>query len=95
MVAVLSHPPYLMEWETKRLAFLQRVETNHILTLLQHQIFYEARDNIEAEDKMRNACTKLGSLSGMCVSPLTGTEAKELPKNSYSHGTFLHNQLIS
>ena len=36
---------------------------------------------------MRLACTNQGSLSGMCISPVSGTEAKTLPRNSFSHGT--------
>lgn len=34
---------------------------------------------------MRDACTALGSLSGMCVSPVFGSEARTLPSNSFSH----------
>ncbi|ORY06158.1 hypothetical protein BCR34DRAFT_490386 [Clohesyomyces aquaticus] len=37
-----------------------------------------------AEDVMRDACTKLGSLAGLCVNPIRGTDARTLPKNSFS-----------
>lgn len=33
---------------------------------------------------MRDACTALGSLSGLCVSPMRGLEAKSLPQNTFS-----------
>ncbi|KAH7360490.1 hypothetical protein BKA65DRAFT_493249 [Rhexocercosporidium sp. MPI-PUGE-AT-0058] len=49
------------------------------------KIFSNPRDNLHAEELMRNACTDLGSLSGMCVNPVHGIEAKTLPKNSFSH----------
>ncbi|KAG4431583.1 hypothetical protein IFR05_012938 [Cadophora sp. M221] len=48
-------------------------------------MFPNPRDNLHAEDLMRDACTDLGSLSGMCVNPVHGIEAKTLPKNSFSH----------
>ncbi|KAH8663399.1 hypothetical protein BGZ60DRAFT_470898 [Tricladium varicosporioides] len=48
-------------------------------------VFKTARDNLHAEDLMRDACTALGSLSGMCVSPFLGLEARTLPSNSFSH----------
>jgi DUF917 family protein len=35
---------------------------------------------------MRTACTDQGSLGGMCISPVSGAEAKTLPRNSFSHG---------
>jgi len=38
---------------------------------------------------MRDACTDFGSLSGMCINPIHGVEAKTLPHNSFSHGKFL------
>jgi DUF917 family protein len=50
------------------------------------QVFQTAHDNLETEDLMRNACTEFGSLSGMCISPIDGIEAKTLPRNSFSHG---------
>ncbi|PBP19633.1 hypothetical protein BUE80_DR009663 [Diplocarpon rosae] len=53
--------------------------------LMRHQIFQQSHDNHEAEDLMREACTGLGSLSGMCVNPVHGIEARTLPKNSFSH----------
>jgi len=43
---------------------------------------------MEAEDLMRDAVTRLGSLAGMGINPISGVEAKTLPKNSFSHGTF-------
>ena len=43
------------------------------------------RDNLEAEDVMRDMSTDLGSLCGMCINPVSGLEAKTLPKNSFSH----------
>ncbi|KAK0113030.1 hypothetical protein ONS95_014739 [Cadophora gregata] len=49
------------------------------------KMFPKARDNLHAEDLMRDACTDLGSLSGMCVNPVHGVEARTLPKNSFSH----------
>ncbi|KAL2074474.1 hypothetical protein VTL71DRAFT_8252 [Oculimacula yallundae] len=48
-------------------------------------MFPNPRDNKHAEDLMRDACTELGSLSGMCVNPVYGVEARTLPKNSFSH----------
>merc|ERR1719262_293553 len=48
-------------------------------------MFPNPRDNLHAEDLMREACTDLGSLSGMCVNPVHGVEARALPKNSFSH----------
>lgn len=35
---------------------------------------------------MRDACTDLGSLAGICVNPLYGSEARSMPQNSYSLG---------
>ena len=52
-------------------------------------MFQTASDNLEAEDLMRDACTNFGSLSGMCVKPIDGIEAKTLPRNSFSHGNQL------
>ncbi|KAL3420969.1 hydantoinase [Phlyctema vagabunda] len=49
------------------------------------EIFSTADDNLDAEDKMRDACTDQGSLAGMCVNPMTGAEAKALPQNSFSY----------
>ncbi|KAJ5042715.1 uncharacterized protein L3040_004112 [Drepanopeziza brunnea f. sp. 'multigermtubi'] len=49
------------------------------------QIFQKPHDNLEAEVLMRDACTGLGSLSGMCVNPVHGIEARTLPRNSFSH----------
>ena len=43
-------------------------------------------DNFQAEELMRDACTDLGSLAGICVNPLYGSEARCLPRNSYSLG---------
>src|SRR5579859_4697119 len=43
---------------------------------------------MEAEDLMRDAVTSLGSLAGMSINLIFGAEAKTLPKNSFSHGTF-------
>jgi DUF917 family protein len=45
-------------------------------------------DNYEAEEQMRHASVKLGSLGGICINPVYGVEAKTLPPNSFSHGTF-------
>lgn len=33
---------------------------------------------------MREACTNLGSLAGLCYNPIWGNEAKTLPKNTFS-----------
>ncbi|CAL3965121.1 hypothetical protein PZA11_002059 [Diplocarpon coronariae] len=49
------------------------------------QIFQQLHDNLEVEDLMREACTGLGSLCGMCVNPVHGIEARTLPQNSFSH----------
>ncbi|KAG9234143.1 hypothetical protein BJ875DRAFT_441551 [Amylocarpus encephaloides] len=49
------------------------------------ELFKKVKDNLEAEDLMREACTNQGSLSGMCINPLRGLEAKTLPRNSFSH----------
>ncbi len=35
---------------------------------------------------MLDAVTSLGSLTGMSINPISGVEAKTLPKNSFSHG---------
>lgn len=43
-------------------------------------------DNEEAEEQMRHASVRLGSLGGMCINPVYGVEAKTLPPNSFSHG---------
>ncbi|RDW87443.1 hypothetical protein BP5796_03137 [Coleophoma crateriformis] len=51
----------------------------------EQQLFMTAKDNFEAEEYMREACTRQGSLAGMCVSPMSGAEAKMLPQNSYSY----------
>ncbi|RDW73346.1 hypothetical protein BP6252_07253 [Coleophoma cylindrospora] len=51
----------------------------------EQQLFMTAKDNFEAEEFMREACTNQGSLAGMCVSPMSGAEAKMLPQNSYSY----------
>ena len=37
---------------------------------------------------MRNAAVRLGSLAGVCINPIFGTEAKSLPPNSFSYGPF-------
>lgn len=55
-------------------------------SLTEIQVFENPKDNLEAEDLMRDACTALGSLSGMCVNPVYGIEARTLPRNSFSHG---------
>lgn len=39
---------------------------------------------------MRDACTDLGSLAGVCINPLNGSEARSLPRNSYSLGLSFH-----
>jgi hypothetical protein len=52
-----------------------------------YQIFTTAENNFHAEELMRDACTELGSLAGICVNPLYGSEARRLPQNSYSLGT--------
>ncbi|KAN0115026.1 hypothetical protein V8E51_004570 [Hyaloscypha variabilis] len=49
------------------------------------QVFQTSQDNLETEDLMRDACTDFGSLSGMCINPIHGVEAKTLPHNSFSH----------
>ncbi|TAQ83538.1 hypothetical protein B7494_g8138 [Chlorociboria aeruginascens] len=54
------------------------------------EVFASTKDNLEAEDLMRTACTKLGNLAGMCVNPILGPEAKTLPRNSMSHGRSIH-----
>ncbi|KAE9379113.1 hypothetical protein N431DRAFT_499770 [Stipitochalara longipes BDJ] len=51
----------------------------------QQEVFQTSHDNLEAEDLMRDACTDFGSLSGMCINPIHGVEAKTLPRNSFSH----------
>jgi hypothetical protein len=51
------------------------------------QVFTNAQDNFQTEQLMRDACTDLGSLSGICVNPVYGHEARGLPQNSYSLGT--------
>jgi DUF917 family protein len=48
-------------------------------------IFPTAKDNYETEELMRKACERLGNLSGMCVNPVFGKEARTLPANSFSH----------
>ncbi|KAK2030244.1 hypothetical protein LX32DRAFT_559167 [Colletotrichum zoysiae] len=48
------------------------------------KIFATTKDNFETEELMRNACTDLGSLAGLCVNPLDGIEARSLPRNSFS-----------
>jgi DUF917 family protein len=60
---------------------------NKIQSLIISQIFKTTKNNEETEELMRNACSDLGSLTGMCTSPIYGVEAKTLPKNSFSHGT--------
>ncbi|KPI41319.1 Hydantoin utilization protein A [Cyphellophora attinorum] len=47
-------------------------------------VFTNVQDNFQTEQLMRDACTELGSLSGICVNPLYGHEARGLPQNSYS-----------
>jgi DUF917 family protein len=51
--------------------------------------FPTAKDNDETEVLMRKACEELGNLSGMCVNPVHGKEAKMLPANSFSHAWFI------
>lgn len=48
-------------------------------------VFPTAKDNYETEELMRKACEKLGNLSGMCINPVYGKEARTLPANSFSH----------
>ncbi|KAH7305301.1 hypothetical protein B0I35DRAFT_114868 [Stachybotrys elegans] len=48
------------------------------------RIFATTKDNFETEELMRDACTDLGSLAGLCVNPLDGIEARSLPRNSFS-----------
>lgn len=48
------------------------------------EVFMNSKDAEEAELLMRDACTQQGSLSGMVVNPISGTEARTLPSNSYS-----------
>lgn len=38
---------------------------------------------------MRRACIELGSLSGVTTNPIYGAEARTLPRNSFSYGTYL------
>jgi DUF917 family protein len=45
-------------------------------------------DYLTAEEVMRNAAVRLGSLAGVCINPILGTEAKSLPPNSFSYGRF-------
>jgi len=47
--------------------------------------FPSSKNNYETEELMREACQLLGSLSGMCVNPVSGKEARTLPANSFSH----------
>lgn len=54
-----------------------------------NQIFPDHLDYITAEETMRDAAVKLGSLAGMCINPILGTEAKTLPPNSFSYGQFV------
>ena len=49
------------------------------------EVFENSKDNYETEDLMRKACERLGNLSGMCVNPVYGKEARTLPANSFSH----------
>lgn len=53
------------------------------------QVFPNALDDLTSEDVMRNAAVNLGSLGGVCINPVFGTEAKSLPPNSFSWGTFI------
>ncbi|KAK5047642.1 hypothetical protein LTR84_006307 [Exophiala bonariae] len=48
------------------------------------EVFTAETDNFRAEELMRDACTDLGSLAGICLNPLNGSEARTLPRNSYS-----------
>jgi DUF917 family protein len=68
----------------------QRVVTVSSINLAssdsKYQVFQTAHDNLETEVLMRDACTEFGSLSGMCINPVHGIEAKTLPRNSFSHG---------
>lgn len=52
------------------------------------QVFAATKDNLETEELMRDACTDLGSLAGICVKPLDGIEARSLPRNSFSLGEY-------
>lgn len=50
-----------------------------------HSTVLEVQNSFEhAEEMMRDACTELGSLAGLCVNPITGLEAKTLPQNTFS-----------
>ncbi|KAH8897630.1 hypothetical protein GQ53DRAFT_837492 [Thozetella sp. PMI_491] len=44
-----------------------------------------SRDELHAEEVLREACSDLGSLSGICINPVRGPEARTLPKNSFSY----------
>ncbi|KAF4620233.1 hypothetical protein G7Y89_g14587 [Cudoniella acicularis] len=77
---------YPMVWQTVRcLRDVPVVPASVADGAGKQEVFKIARDNLEAEDLMREACTNLGSLSGMCVNPVYGTEARTLPQNSFSH----------
>jgi DUF917 family protein len=49
-----------------------------------------SRDGFHAEDVLRVASMDLGSLAGMCLNPIRGTEARTLPQNSFSYGIKLN-----
>lgn len=69
-------------------------KVRHSLSLLsqeprlisEHQVVTAAEDVYQTEELMRDACTELGSLAGICVNPLKGVEARSLPRNSFSLG---------
>ncbi|KAK3934039.1 hypothetical protein QBC46DRAFT_359298, partial [Diplogelasinospora grovesii] len=48
-------------------------------------ILETSRDAFQAEDLLRAACTDLGSLAGICTNPISGSEARTLPPNSFSY----------
>ncbi|KIN05893.1 hypothetical protein OIDMADRAFT_176029 [Oidiodendron maius Zn] len=48
------------------------------------ETFPDQLDNLTAEEVMRSAAVRLGSLAGVCINPILGTEAKTLPPNSFS-----------
>ncbi|KAK3935212.1 hypothetical protein QBC46DRAFT_423423 [Diplogelasinospora grovesii] len=49
------------------------------------KILETSSDAFQAEDVLRAACTDLGSLVGICINPIRGSEARTLPPNSFSY----------
>ena len=75
-----------MVWQTVRCLDDIPITPSAVADGAGHQIIFSmAKDNYETEDLMRKACERLGNLSGMCVNPVYGKEARTLPANSFSH----------